>query len=305
MQDIKLIFDGAGLPNARMSEIIDYRALLTLKNFAPSNKSSISKTKKIHFDLVFKIFYQQHPNLFKKYLSEEERKKAVVLDLGCGEAYGVENWVDQCKEYHGVDILLEQLHLARKYIPKKNYPNSYFYHDTISSKHFSDEFADFLISSEVIEHIEDPEKHIRYCFNKLKPNRFLSLSTPCPSIYLYPSSFFPRLLSNPKKLYKSLQAHLYWKEALGWHPALRPSFLKKMLETQGFDVKEHYSCLWYWESPLRLAMRITGGLEKIGMESHLRYFDKWIHFLESLTESPNPLLRFAGTRQFVIAQKPE
>ncbi|MBR35081.1 MAG: hypothetical protein CMH78_06395 [Nitrospinae bacterium] len=99
---------------------------------------------------------------------------------------------------------------------KKQYPNTEFYFDSIYSSYFPNEFADFVIPSEVIEHLDSPEFHLNYCNKVLKPNGFLCPSTPCVSIFLYPHNLL-RLFHNPVKWYKSLFADKYWNEAVNWH----------------------------------------------------------------------------------------
>ena len=47
--------------------------------------------------------------------------------------------------------------------------------------HLSDAKADAMISSEVLEHLDDPHPYLQEAYRICKPGGYLSLSTPCAS----------------------------------------------------------------------------------------------------------------------------
>ena len=95
------------------------------------------------------------------------------------------------------------------------------------------------------------------------------MSTPCVSLHLYPGYMLPALMVMPGRWYKLCNAHRYWQEVLPLHPAFRPLVLAEMLRETGFEVCRHFTCLWFWETPLRLEMRLSRFLELLRVRSHL------------------------------------
>lgn len=285
--------------DVRMADIIDWRTYFSDPENVTVDGKPVTRTDYVHNKKVLSKFYKQHPADFIKYV--ENKDTAIILDLGCGQALGLEEIIGECKEYHGVDLSLEQLALSRKYYPVETYPNVKFYYDTVYSNHFPDECADFIISSEVIEHLDNPFKHIQYCRDKLKRGGILSLSTPNTSIYWYPLMILYTHVKYPGKWRKMLNAHTCWKEALSWHPSLKPNVLRKMLEKKGFTVLDHYTCTWFWFD--HIIMRLTRYMERKGFTFQITLFKYWMNFLEFLIETNLPILKWAGIRQFIVAQK--
>jgi 2-polyprenyl-3-methyl-5-hydroxy-6-metoxy-1,4-benzoquinol methylase len=302
-EDILILKNDRDHINLRMADkITDNREII---NSSCDKNAATGKFSKTHLVLkkeTLKAFYANNPRIFNSYF-KTTMDKAVILDLGCGESFGMENWIKGCGEYHGVDLSLESLGRARKYLPKKEFPNTNFYCDEVKSDYFPDNFADFIICSEVIEHLDDPHGVVNYCHDKLNPGGILSISTPCSSCYFYPSYLLPSLVVAPVRWYKLINAHKYWEEALKWHPGLRPSQFKKMVSAGNFEILEHFSCIWYYASPARTSMRISSLLEKMGLTVHLKYYKKYIEMMESICDNKLPLLKFIGTRQFIVARK--
>lgn len=94
-----------------------------------------------------------------------------VLEIGCGEAYGLDLISQKVDSYHGIDKY-QAPHMAQgknisftrmKVPPLKNIPD----------KHF-----DFVISFQVIEHIKNDNLFITEIFRVLKPNGVFILTTP-------------------------------------------------------------------------------------------------------------------------------
>ena len=293
--------DSLGNVDLRVAIDTDMRMICTLDGTAGSDGMRMSRTDFAHFQLVIRKFYSQNSRLMAKYLGDH-LKTTTVLDIGCGDAFGVEDWVLGCGEYHGVDLSYPRLLRARRYIPHERYPNTFFYHAD-ETKVLSDNCADFIISSEVIEHLDSPQHHIESCHRKLKNGGILRLSTPCASLYLFPSYGIPMFLLNPRRFWKLTRAHRYWLDVVDHHPAFTPSALAALLVTNGFEILEHYTCQWFWRTPLRLSMRLSSGLEKIGMSWQISLFRRWIAFLEAQTERQSGPLRWLGTRQIVVARK--
>ena len=165
--------------------------------------------------------------------------------------------------------------------------------------------VDAIVSSEVIEHLDRPLEYLQEIHRICKTRGYLSISTPCTSIYLYPHNFLG-LLKNPLSVtqwWRQLSAHKEWKAALSWHPALRPRIFRLWLEKAGFDIMRHETRLWYYGTPWQPAWRFFKWLEYIGAKSAGAIFKSYIKMIDSLLSLPIPIFRWAGIRQFALCQK--
>lgn len=312
MQDINATADGIkgvtilpGLDqpiDVRMGSnpITDWRELLAHPERNPS------QTDYIFRKYVYEHFYSQHPNALFKVLGAGS-KQARVLDLGCGDAFGAEKWVSRVGEYHGLDASAQQLQLARRYLPAANYPNVHLYQGPINTDFFPRHFADFVISSEVIEHLDDPWAHVRHVSELARPGGYISLSTPCSLLYYYPSEFFPLMRGPEGRQYwhKATHCQEYWSEMLPYHPALPPKVLRSMIAAEGLVILRHWTCLFYVQTRWQLSMRLSRYLERKKWEVHLPIFLALLRAYEGLLQSGAPGLKYLGTRQFILARKPE
>ena len=279
--------------------LTDWRELLAHPERNPS------RTDYIFRKYVYEHFYRQHPEALFRALGSNA-KAGRVLDLGCGDVFGGENWIDRIGEYHGLDASAQQLRLARHYLPAAKYPNVHLYYGPINTEHFPPNFADFVISSEVIEHLDDPWDHLRRVRELVKPGGYVSLSTPCSWLYYYPSEFIP-LMQTPhgrQHWVKATRCHKYWAEMLPHHPALPPRILQSRIAAEGLTVIKHWSCLFYVQTRWQLSMRLSRLLETKGWQAHLPAFRLLLKAYESLPHSGVPGLKYLGTRQFVLARKP-
>jgi len=231
-------------------------------------------------------------------------KGKVVADLGCGQLPYIQAFSSSgIKAYYAFDLSRESLHIARS-----NYRSSFPLHLVqcgVTRVPLPNSSVDAIVSSEVIEHLDRPLEYLEEIHRICKTGGYLSISTPCTSIYMYPHNFF-RLLKNPLSLAqwrRQLSAHNHWEEALSWHPALRPRILRLWLEKAGFDIMRHETRLWYYGTPWQPAWRFFKWLEYIGAKSAGAIFKSYIRMIDSLLSLPVPVFRWAGTRQFALCQK--
>lgn len=111
----------------------------------------------------------------KKYL--EGQKKGRLLDLGAGWG-NVSNSISKL----GFNVVAVEQCADRLDFARKNYPQIKFYDSDIYEINekvlpFEDPF-DFLIATEVIEHLFDPERFLHIAYDALKEKGILILSTP-------------------------------------------------------------------------------------------------------------------------------
>lgn len=97
-----------------------------------------------------------------------------LLDIGCGicplvneakEKYNDEVW--------GIDFADKFIEVLKTYFPAINYAVSDF-----KELLFKDNYFDYVVLAEVIEHSEDPEKLITEAYRVLKSGGVLSISVP-------------------------------------------------------------------------------------------------------------------------------
>ena len=240
-------------------------------------------------------FSNFHIKLLFPYISN-----STIVDLGCGQIPYINSFPDTINTYYGLDLSKESLVIVQQNF-KRKFPLVLVHHG-IKDTPFHDNSVDIVLSSEVLEHLDDPISYLREINRILKDGGHLSLSTPCVSIYFYPVNLFSMLIK-PRFWYKEVNAHRYWKEALSWHPGLQPSILRRWLVKAGFSIELHKSRLWYYGSPPKLVWSFFLFLEKMGVNSSYRMFGKYLELTNRLLASNLPVIKWCGIRQFVLVKK--
>jgi len=99
-----------------------------------------------------------------------------ILDLGCGNGHLVSYLIKQGYDAYGTDASENGIAIA-----KKEYPDRFFVQD-LSTDQLPVELQKFkfdtIISTEVIEHLYNPDGFIEFCKNALQKNGELIISTP-------------------------------------------------------------------------------------------------------------------------------
>jgi len=118
------------------------------------------------------LSYQLHDLLSLLHKSQHHN----ILDLGCGNGYLVNYLVEQGYNAYGTDASAEGISIARQ----KN-PDRFFVQD-LSSDSLPEQLQniafDIIITTEVIEHLYNPEAFILFCKKQLKKGGELVVSTP-------------------------------------------------------------------------------------------------------------------------------
>jgi len=121
-------------------------------------------------------------NFFKTLLSQTQNLKIdTVLDVGCGEGFTLnklkENKIG--KTHEGIDYSKEAITLG-----KKAYPSLHIVQGNIYDLKYKDNSFDLVICSEVLEHLENPQKALRELTRVSR--RYILLSVPNePWFYLF------------------------------------------------------------------------------------------------------------------------
>lgn len=162
-----------------------------------------------------------------------------ILDLGCGNGHLVSYLVKQGYDAYGTDASENGIAIA-----KKEYPGRFFLQDLSTDKlpvELQKLKFDTIVSTEVIEHLYNPDGFIEFCKNVLQKHGELIISTPY---------------------------HGYWKNLLlaildKWDSHHDPTWhgghikfwskktLTKLLADKGFTVTEFKGCgraPYFWKS---------------------------------------------------------
>ncbi len=110
---------------------------------------------------ILNLLRKTMESIAENYLSK--RDGLVVVDLGCGTMPYRPIFERYVARYIGVDLPGNQ--------------TADFYADSDGRTEFADSFADVVLSTQLLEHVDQPIVYLRECYRLLKPNGLLILST--------------------------------------------------------------------------------------------------------------------------------
>lgn len=108
-------------------------------------------------------------------ISQIQKKSGKILDVGCGSAWVARNMCPKNYEVISMDISLENTSGALEKYPFENH--SAVVADVFSLP-FNDNVFDYIIASEIIEHVIDPAAFVQNLMRILKPGGTLIVTTP-------------------------------------------------------------------------------------------------------------------------------
>lgn len=118
------------------------------------------------------FFYLQHTLLSIL----NKTSNGCILDLGCGNGHLVDYLINKGYNVYGTDASENGIAIA-----KKQYSDRFFVQDLSTGKlptELQNIQFDTIISTEVIEHLYNPEGFIDFCKDILQPNGEIIISTP-------------------------------------------------------------------------------------------------------------------------------
>jgi 2-polyprenyl-3-methyl-5-hydroxy-6-metoxy-1,4-benzoquinol methylase len=171
----------------------------------------------------------------------DKDKNRCILDLGCGNGYLVNYLISAGYNAYGTDASEKGIEIARQENPER------FFVQDLSTGELPSELQvhafDTIISTEVIEHLYDPEAFVQFCKRALNDHGVLILSTP------YHGYFKNLVLS----IFNKWDSHLtpLW---LGGHIKMwSAKTLSGLLTDNGFTVTDFKGCgrvPYLWKSML-------------------------------------------------------
>lgn len=116
------------------------------------------------------VIYQRHLVAYNYALSNISGN---VLEVGCGEGYGLSLLAHKAAEYIAIDKFTPDLSRFAA-----NLANVRFIPMSVPPLGFPDNTFDYIVSFQVIEHIEEDEELVKEMARVLKPGGQLILTTP-------------------------------------------------------------------------------------------------------------------------------
>ncbi|MAG47646.1 hypothetical protein CL617_03495 [archaeon] len=120
----------------------------------------------------------------------KELKNSKILDIGSGTGVISNVLSKYSKDVYGVDTFDYR-------VKKKTYKFKKVKDEIIP---FKEDFFDVIVSNQVIEHVQDQEKHLREIFRTLKKDGICYLATPNKYFPIEPHYSLPFLGMLPKKI---------------------------------------------------------------------------------------------------------
>jgi len=169
----------------------------------------------------------------------EKGSNRCILDLGCGNGHLVSYLIKLGFNVYGTDASEKGIAIA-----KKEYPDRFFVQD-LSTDRLPPELEhlkiDTIITTEVIEHLYNPDGFIDFCKNALQKNGEIMISTP----------YHGYLKNLVLAIFNKWDSH----HSPGWHGGhikfWSRKTLSQLLKDKGFVIMEFKGCgrfPFFWKS---------------------------------------------------------
>ncbi len=175
----------------------------------------------------------------------EKQKPKKILDAGCGRGFYLKalSLYQFPKEIHGIDINDNYLKIARKISDDKRI---IIKRSSIYSLPYQKHYFDFVIASEILEHLTDDLKALAEIKRVLKPNGLLAITIPN---YNFPFLWDPINWILMNFFNTHINKKIWWLAGI-WadHERLYDiDKLKKLMSKTGFKIKKIEKTIhWCW-----------------------------------------------------------
>ena len=230
-------------------------------------------------------------NLVAPYL-----RGARVLEVGCGMGQLTEMLGKVSEEMVAFDISWENIRYAFEHIALDN---ASFFVGNVLEIPYPDDFFDVAVSSEVLEHVPDHHGAIAEMKRVVKAKGKICISVPNAVMALYPSSVIIGLLKHPISWYKQLRREVDWTQGHYDRPIL-PWVLQGWMRKHELRILNHQTRIFYYAK--RPYIDFVLWLEKRSAKIE-PLFRMFVSFTDRIVESRVPVLKWLGTRQFILVEK--
>jgi ubiquinone/menaquinone biosynthesis C-methylase UbiE len=105
---------------------------------------------------------------------------STIIDVGAGNGWAAKELIAKCGKFISIDISEKNLRTINSIINQSNINRNNFFAIQADAMNmpFANNSIDYIISSEVIEHLPEPKKFIDEMYRMLKPNGKIIISTP-------------------------------------------------------------------------------------------------------------------------------
>lgn len=118
-----------------------------------------------------------------EFVKGQIKPENIILEVGCGEGYGSNYLSTSCKEIIGIDVEKSAIeHAQQKYTTA----NCSFKEYDGSNIPYDDNHFDFIVSFQVIEHVDDDAAFVKELKRVLKPGGTAFITTPNKTYRLKP-----------------------------------------------------------------------------------------------------------------------
>lgn len=187
----------------------------------------VNKRNPLYFNAYLFARYHIVVEEIKRILAAElVRYKTInLIDLGCGDGvqvYLINEFLKKeipQRNIYGIDVSEDALTIARE----KN-AEGIFKNESVYATTFSDDFFDFTVSSDVIEHVKDPQKMVDEAVRITKKGGYIIFDTPIkftenPLDNMHVQEFFPHELRklferDDIEIIRTVQSHPFFYFAL-------------------------------------------------------------------------------------------
>ena len=122
-----------------------------------------------------KATHHEHKRLHEQIFTLIKKKEGIILDVGCGNA-----WVSKMGNKQGLKVISMDISLRNTITALKNNPhtNHFGLVADVYNLPIKDKSMDYIVASEIMEHVTDPGKFIEILYGKLKEGGKLIVTTP-------------------------------------------------------------------------------------------------------------------------------
>ncbi len=180
-------------------------------------------------------------------LHEPNLKQKRILDIGAGKGGFMIQALDEGIEIFGLEKNEQNIKIAKQKMAEKNYDQNRIIQGLVETLPWKDNSFDFVNASEVLEHVENPDKMLTEMQRVLKTDGQAYLSIPNryglydPHFHLYFINWMPRSWS--KRVLTLLKKHKDYNEDSGYQSLEQMHYLTykqcfQLLKKYGFMVQD-------------------------------------------------------------------